>query len=306
MTQVAGRIYHVIHPKDPERVRYVGKTKRTIHERETGHWSDCNRKRSNSRMQNWLIKYRSDRGLIEFREVMTASTAEELNTLEMSEIARLRAIGQADLNILDGGDGGAGTVWTPERRARLSATLSGVGAWKARLTWELVREVRNRYLAGENWTGFFEEYGVARSTMSKVIRNITWVDPNYEPPTREDINARRVNVTNATVTYAQVRELRERAQVERKTFKEWAEEFNIRYGTVRTILAGTSFPDPEFDPEKVIRVAPKRPLRKLNEDAVREIRRLRGVETKRVLADRYGVAESTIKGIWGYRTWKDC
>lgn len=122
-----GIIYHVIHPKEPERVRYVGKTKAGIKTRENGHWSDTNRRRSNSRLQNWLVKYRADRGSIEFRPVIECDTPEELNAAEIREIARLRSIGQADLNITSGGDGGLGLPWSEESRSKLSKTLGGGG-----------------------------------------------------------------------------------------------------------------------------------------------------------------------------------
>ena len=132
--EVYGVGYHIIHPKDPDRVRYVGKTKNSIRYWENGHWSDANRRRANSRLQNWLIKYREDRGLIEFRVVKECYSAKELNAWEIGEIARLREIGQADLNITAGGDGGLGLPWSDESKAKLGATLAGEGAWKAKNT----------------------------------------------------------------------------------------------------------------------------------------------------------------------------
>jgi hypothetical protein len=43
---------------------------------------------------------------------------------------------------------------------------------------------------------------------------------------------------------------------------------------------------------------------KLNEDAVRDIRSERGKVPRRLLAQRYGVHEGTIKSVWSGRTWR--
>ena len=249
-----GIIYHVIHPKEPERVRYVGKTKAGIKTRENGHWSDTNRRRSNSRLQNWLVKYRADRGSIEFRPVIECDTPEELNAAEIREIARLRSIGQADLNITSGGDGGLGLPWSEESRSKLSKTLGGEGAWKAKGTWELIGQIRQEYLAGATRRELVERYPqFATSTMQKILRNGTWRDENYLPPDRAEQVRRRDFVANAILSPDQIRELRDRATRERKQFKEWAEEYGTRLNTARLILQNRSFPDPDFDPGLVLR-----------------------------------------------------
>lgn len=59
------------------------------------------------------------------------------------------------------------------------------GTVTAKLTWDRVREIRQRYAAGgETTRSLGAEFGVSAMTINKVIRNIFWVDHSYTPPTR--------------------------------------------------------------------------------------------------------------------------
>lgn len=302
--EVYGIGYHIIHPKDPDLVRYAGKTTGTVRRREQGHWSDANRKRSNSRLQNWLIKYREDRGLIEFRKVKECYSAEELNAWEMGEIARLREIGQADLNITAGGDGGLGLPWSDESKAKLSATLGGEGAWKAKLTWGQVRAIRARYVAGGLWSTMLEEYGVARGTMQKIARNTTWVDPNYMPPSKDEI-IKRGDTTRSHLTEEQAKGLRVRARQEVKTRKAWAKEYGVSVGVIDNVLQNTTYPDPYFDPMSALSPVERRPLRKLTGQDVLDIRkRATEGESSQALSAEFGVDVHTIRTAVKGDTWK--
>lgn len=254
MNSSYGVVYHVTHPDEPTRVRYVGKTRGTVRRREQGHWSDTNRPRRNSRFQNWLIKHRGERGKILFTPVIECDSPDELNQAEIEEISRLREIGQADLNITSGGDGGLGLPWTDTAKAKLSATLSGSGSWKAQFSWEEVRQIRSRYLAGATRRALVADHPrVTASTMQKILRNHTWKDPNYFPPGDEERRKRRDFVANSRLTPELVREIRDRATREVKMFKEWGEEYGVSLATARNVLAGAIFPDPGFDPQTVLR-----------------------------------------------------
>lgn len=58
---------------------------------------------------------------------------------------------------------------------------------KAILTWDKVREIRARYKAGNViQRDLAVEYGVSTPTIAGVVRNYTWVDPEYVPlPSRK-------------------------------------------------------------------------------------------------------------------------
>ena len=64
---------------------------------------------------------------------------------------------------------------------------SGENHPKALLTWDTVREIRARYKAGNIiQRDLAVEYGVSTPTIAGVVRNYTWVDPEYVPlPSRK-------------------------------------------------------------------------------------------------------------------------
>lgn len=305
MRDAYGIVYTVTHPKDPGRIRYVGKTINTLRRRENGHWSDANRRRSNSRFQNWLIKYRDDREDILFSEYSKHYSKGDLDQAEIRLISELRALGQADLNITAGGDGGFGLPWSEESRAKLSDTLSGEGAWKALLTWEDVANIRERYTSGDVLGEIVKDYPLTKSSMSKVLRNDTWKDPDYTPPTREEVQQRQ-NPNWVKLTPEQVGDLRRRSQGEIKTFEEWGREYGVNPGVARAVLTNKTHHDPEFDIDKVLRKQPRRPLRKLTEEGVRRIRRERDPdsETWRRYAEEFEITPGAVYRVWSGAGWK--
>ena len=304
---IYGILYVVYHKREPQRYRYGGKTKGTLKRREQGHWSDSNRKRANSRMQNWLIKHKDERDEIVFEQYSVHYSEEELNAAEIALIAKYRAIGQMDLNITAGGDGGLGLPWSEESRAKLSETLRGTGAWKAQFTWDQVYEMRQKYLAGGKLRDLAEEYECKKPTMQKILRNTTWFDPSYDPPSKDEINARKDYVGDHNVSQEVADELRARAQKELKSQQEWAEEFDLGRGTVATVLRNEVRTDPGFDPDSVLRSQPRRPLRKTSWEQVRAVRdyRSRTYEPSERVAEKFGMTKYMVQNILRGRTWKD-
>lgn len=54
---------------------------------------------------------------------------------------------------------------------------------RVRLTWERVRKMRTQYATGRmTMLALADEHGVSKSTVSRVITNETWHDPDYIPP----------------------------------------------------------------------------------------------------------------------------
>jgi len=65
-----------------------------------------------------------------------------------------------------------------------------------RLTMADATVIRERYAASGTQAELAEEYGVCRQTVTKIVRNRTWHDPNYSPPI---VNGRRRRQDNQTI-----------------------------------------------------------------------------------------------------------
>lgn len=75
--------------------------------------------------------------------------------------------------------------YTPPVKPPHGMVSGGRGAanGNARLTWEQVHLIRHRYATGGiTQTQLAAEYGVQKMTLSEIIRNVAWRDPNYTPP----------------------------------------------------------------------------------------------------------------------------
>jgi hypothetical protein len=60
----------------------------------------------------------------------------------------------------------------------------GASSPAAKFTWEQVREIRAKY-SKEKRIGYgtlAKEYGVSTIAIQRIIRNESYVDPNYSPP----------------------------------------------------------------------------------------------------------------------------
>jgi hypothetical protein len=64
----------------------------------------------------------------------------------------------------------------------LHGSRSGEKNHAAELTWPLVREIRAKYATGNyRHDGLAAEYGVVKATITYLLANQTWVDPDYIP-----------------------------------------------------------------------------------------------------------------------------
>lgn len=298
-----GVIYVVTHEKEPERVRYVGQTTQPLWKRAKGHWYDS-RRSTDTRMARWLNRHSKTPGKIHFTAVSEHEFRETLDQAEIEAIAHYRSIGQADLNIDSGGWSG-GHPWTEESKARLRATLKGEGAWKAKITWADVAVIRERYNSGEELWMIQPDYPLTRSSVSKIVRNETWVDTDYTPRPKQ-IQVGDLSPSTA-LTRDQAFEMRDRAMREVKTYEEWGQEYGVSKHPPRLVLQNLVHHDPNYDPSTRLTKVERRPLRKLNRDQVREIRELRMkiYEGAASVGRRYNVTGSAIANILKNRTWYD-
>jgi len=83
---------------------------------------------------------------------------------------------------------------TPERnsqdRKRDGTDLSGEDSPLAQLTWVLVREIRERYRAGESQWDLAGSFDMSRSAISHIVSNRNWVDSAYQDPRKRNGNTK--------------------------------------------------------------------------------------------------------------------
>lgn len=114
-------IYALYNVSDPERVRYVGQTRRGAAARLQAH---LRTDRPGLPVSKWITKHGRD--AIGMRVLEPVDSIEALNEAEIRWIAHYRQLGQADLNLTSGGDGsGVKRVMTAEHRRNLSLATRG-------------------------------------------------------------------------------------------------------------------------------------------------------------------------------------
>lgn len=127
--QAGGWLYGVYHILEPNRLRYAGITTVSIKSRSHGHWSNAKIDRPGKThygpIRSWLKKHLDSREDVEFREIGYFDAVEELKKAEIDLIAESRKVGECDLNLTDGGEGGNGWKHTEESKRKLSEAFSG-------------------------------------------------------------------------------------------------------------------------------------------------------------------------------------
>lgn len=251
-----GWVYEVVDSNDPGRVRYAGKTQVSVKERKAGHWYDAKRvpKRTNSRFVNWLLKRRDTPEVVVFNVEGFYNTIEELNEAERRVIATRRAQGMCDLNIEAGGEGRAGYKWSEETRSKMREIQPrGEDHPNATTTWDTVRAMRRD--AQERYTPRKEmaaKYGVTESNMDKILRNIVWIDPDYNPTNRRPVEPQpEWHRGRAEVSEEQVRQMRRERQERWESLESVAKRYGLKKSAVGYILNGKTWPDPNFDPTTI-------------------------------------------------------
>lgn len=172
MSPRIGWIYGLYHVDKPDKIRYVGKTvsRRGVKDRVYHHKYDAVKYQNKYPSQRWIRKHGPEK--ISFR-ILEEVPSDRINEAEIRWIEELRGRGDADLNVLPGGEG------------LTSEMVAGEKNPKSRMTWKRVREIRAeaalRYVPTMEVT---EEFGVGWAAASKMLRNDSWYDPGYNPDLR--------------------------------------------------------------------------------------------------------------------------
>lgn len=109
-------VYGIVDASD--RVRYVGLTSTGLHARFLGHRRAA--KAGELPVNRYLRKHGCDES--RFRILEVADDVDHLEHLEIFWIAQMRELGQADLNLADGGYSRRGSAMTAEAKARIGAS----------------------------------------------------------------------------------------------------------------------------------------------------------------------------------------
>lgn len=193
-------IYGLFDVAEPDRIRYVGKTIATLRKRMTGHWGAARHNGYSRPIGKWLQKRSpSEVGIV---EICRAENLQDLDLLEIEQIAFYRSKGMADLNILDGGGGGTGFKHSEEYKAKLSVARTGMkfsseskkkmsdsakekfaqnpelgklhGQKVAKLSEKDVTEIRSRFQSGESRFSIAEDYPVSPGNIWMIVSRKTW------------------------------------------------------------------------------------------------------------------------------------
>ena len=247
-----GVVYVVWDKKEPNRVRYVGRTVQGIPTRASKHWGDCLKHKT--AFPNWLRSRLDRKGDVVFEEVSWHPNVAELNQAEKDAIAHYRALGQADLNLTDGGDGGLGIKWD-EKRVQIhfeSVPRGDRHVW-SKLNKTQVDSIRARAMKEPvNSVSLAKEYGVCVATMTEMLRNETWYDPSYDPQKWKKFPTSGETARNARLTWEQVREIRASRQEVYEPASAVASRYGVTKDMIRLILLNKNWFDPDFDPTTII------------------------------------------------------
>lgn len=295
--EVFGVVYRVTHSKDPNRVRYVGQTIVGVLKRRQAHWYAA-RSGVDLPMSRWLRSNLKNPEEVTFEIESEHFSREELDQAEIKSIESHRSRNMCDLNIANGGSGLSGYERSAEANRKSSEALRGEGSWKHVLKWGDVREIRKRSLSGERIKDIIRDYPVDESTVGHVVRNTTWVDPDYHP--------RDVTKYPRRLTRDEIRVLRDEAKKEKHTAIYWSDEWGISNSRVTRILSNITAHDPKYDPSGVLPDSAEAHSG-LTWPDVEEIRRHRSHvrETNTVTGSRYGVPEAVIKKVLNNWTFVD-
>jgi uncharacterized protein YerC len=124
--------------------------------------------------------------------------------------------------------------------------MTSEGTASAKIKPEKAGEIRKRYAArGVTTRDLAAEYGVSALTISKIIRNIFWVDPSYTPPEISKQRRREGDRSLTTrLTPDQARQIRQRYTTEEgASTRVLGKEYGVSPHTISKITRGLLFPE---------------------------------------------------------------
>lgn len=215
----------------------------------------------------------------------------ELDARERHWIALLeteRRLMKGGLNLTPGGQ--EASVWSSGGRSEASCKLTLEDVWV----------IRDEYAQGTvRALELSQRFHVSVSTINDVVRNKTWVDPEYTfmPRPRGDKERLKGAKLNATdVAYIR------RVGAE-KPARDLARELGVKEITVRRVITGDTWNDEGYTPQIPVGT----PVSTLTLEIAREMRALysEGDYTYPMIAELFGASRSATADILTNRTFKE-
>ncbi len=129
-----------------------------------------------------------------------------------------------------------GKIFTEDEKENLRRKVSGELCGKAKLTWDQVREMRERYQKKDNedtYATLAENYNVACGTIQSVIEHRTWKQADYShEPIKRDLVAGN---PKAKLDWEQVGDVRRRYD-SGESCSSIASSYNMKYSAIRKIV----------------------------------------------------------------------
>jgi len=165
-----------------------------------------------------------------------------------------------------------GKLHSEETRLKISKSRIGITAGennpKAKLTWEIVRQIREKYKLGFTKISISRDIGISASNIEKIINNKSWYDTLYEfvevsdgrrTRSKETIekqkqtrkkNGKLIGENNpkAKLTWEIVNKIREEHRTGLPTSC-LSEKFEVCWSTINRILNNKSWHDPSYIPK---------------------------------------------------------
>lgn len=216
--------------KSPSGKVYVGQTTDTIENRKRKHYYDS--KKYSYKFAMAIRKYGID-GFI--WKIIHANVAKDnLNSLEKKEIERFDSF-KNGYNCTLGGDFNPmdyeqNRIKVSEKRRGSKSAINQAGEnnHQAKLTWKVVRKIRNEYL-NTNKTQFdlAKEYKISRRTVGLIVKNVCWVDQAYQIPTVNKKDKLSIEIAN---------EIRNKHDTGRYSYSKLAEEYGVCFQLIGAII----------------------------------------------------------------------
>ena len=244
---------------------YIGQTRQTLEVRKYMH-EVAARGGSNLHFHNALRKYGKDNFI--WKTIESCTTEKELDTRERYWIKKLNTLEPHGYNSTTGGK-----HYKSSLRARKNNSLSHLGkvVWnkgivedqisgekngRSILTWESVYGIRSKWSTGKyTHKDLSKEYGINSVSIGYIIRNKSWIDPDYTPPTGiEEIHHLRPgeNTKRCKFTWEDIRHIRQ-DYIAGISYKNLSKKYNTRKGYIYEIIMNRSWFDPIYHPpSKVI------------------------------------------------------
>jgi group I intron endonuclease len=280
---------------------YIGSTKNKRKRWNTHKRELRTKKHANEHLRRAWNKYGERAFLFEVIEEVPGDSTELLHIREQHYLDTLNP----DYNICK-------VAGSPEPRR-------GEEHYGAKLTWEKVGVIREKYYKGSSYKELAEEYGIGG--IGSIIENKTWKDENYEYVSLGSSSRakRGEDSSNATLDRESITKILNEYKNTSLTLKEIGKKYKVNSEAIEKVVKGKTWShldiqiDEEFIRERRKKVGLQSRPRgenhkksKLTWEKVREIRnRYSKGDSLKSLAKKYEVSDVNITSVVRNETWYD-